>query len=128
MFIILQDLADQDPGLIGNLLVERLVGAHIDLVSEEDYSKIGAVVSILASGTNHFLFTNYMYFSRCFCLSKIFLKILKSLTVAFEGDSLVPSKSIFGLLSLLCTLDCMCKSFCALFDKNNHNDNVYSIP
>ncbi|XP_009417666.2 D-cysteine desulfhydrase 1, mitochondrial [Musa acuminata AAA Group] len=36
-------LADRDPGLIGNLLVERLVGAHIDLVSKEEYAKIGSV-------------------------------------------------------------------------------------
>ncbi|KAL5995443.1 hypothetical protein ACLOJK_025505 [Asimina triloba] len=38
-------LVDQDPGLTGNLLVERLVGAHIDLVSKEEYSKIGSVAS-----------------------------------------------------------------------------------
>ncbi|KZV17117.1 putative 1-aminocyclopropane-1-carboxylate deaminase-like, partial [Dorcoceras hygrometricum] len=36
-------LVDKDPGLIGNLLVERLVGAHIDLVSKEEYAKIGSV-------------------------------------------------------------------------------------
>ncbi|XP_039127392.1 putative D-cysteine desulfhydrase 1, mitochondrial [Dioscorea cayenensis subsp. rotundata] len=36
-------LADKDPGLTGNLLVERLVGAHIDLVSKEEYAKIGSV-------------------------------------------------------------------------------------
>jgi len=34
---------DKDPGLVGNLLVERLVGAHIDLVSKEEYGKIGSV-------------------------------------------------------------------------------------
>lgn len=39
-----QVLADKDPGLTGNLLVERLVGAHIDLVSKEEYAKIGSVV------------------------------------------------------------------------------------
>lgn len=38
---------DKDPGLTGNLLVERLVGAHIDLVSKEEYSNIGSVVSQL---------------------------------------------------------------------------------
>ncbi|KAL5721707.1 D-cysteine desulfhydrase [Ranunculus cassubicifolius] len=37
-------LADKDPGLTGNLLVERLVGAHVDLVSKEEYSKIGSEV------------------------------------------------------------------------------------
>lgn len=41
---ILQALVDKDPGLTGNLLVERLVGAHVDLVSKEEYSHIGSVV------------------------------------------------------------------------------------
>ncbi|XP_042964325.1 putative D-cysteine desulfhydrase 1, mitochondrial isoform X3 [Carya illinoinensis] len=36
-------LVDQDPGLTGNLLVERLVGAHVDLISKEEYAKIGSV-------------------------------------------------------------------------------------
>ncbi|GAB4842682.1 hypothetical protein Ancab_012658 [Ancistrocladus abbreviatus] len=36
-------LVDRDPGLTGNLLVERLVGAHIDLVSKEEYAKVGSV-------------------------------------------------------------------------------------
>ncbi|XP_031496354.1 putative D-cysteine desulfhydrase 1, mitochondrial [Nymphaea colorata] len=36
-------LVEQDPGLTGNLLVERMVGAHIDLVSKEEYAKIGSV-------------------------------------------------------------------------------------
>lgn len=40
----LQVNTDEDPGLTGNLLVERLVGAHIDLVSKEDYANVGAVV------------------------------------------------------------------------------------
>ncbi|PHT53497.1 Bifunctional D-cysteine desulfhydrase/1-aminocyclopropane-1-carboxylate deaminase, mitochondrial [Capsicum baccatum] len=35
-------LVDKDPGLTGNLLVERLVGAHIDLVSKEEYAKVGS--------------------------------------------------------------------------------------
>lgn len=35
--------ADKDPGLTGNLLVGRLVGAHIDLVSKEEYANVGAV-------------------------------------------------------------------------------------
>ncbi|XP_049396943.1 putative D-cysteine desulfhydrase 1, mitochondrial isoform X3 [Solanum stenotomum] len=34
-------LVDKDPGLTGNLLVDRLVGAHIDLVSKEEYAKVG---------------------------------------------------------------------------------------
>lgn len=36
-------LVDKDPGLTGNLLVERLVGAHVELVSKEEYAKIGSV-------------------------------------------------------------------------------------
>ncbi|KAI4347336.1 hypothetical protein L6164_008154 [Bauhinia variegata] len=36
-------LVDQDPGLVGNLLVERLVGAQIELISKEEYGKIGSV-------------------------------------------------------------------------------------
>ncbi|KAJ9546059.1 hypothetical protein OSB04_025766 [Centaurea solstitialis] len=45
-FLILRTskaLVDKDPGLTGNLLVERLVGAHIDLVSKEEYSRIGSL-------------------------------------------------------------------------------------
>ncbi|KAI3982682.1 hypothetical protein MKX01_010483 [Papaver californicum] len=38
-----QVLMDKDPGLIGNLLVERLVGASVELVSKEEYSRIGSV-------------------------------------------------------------------------------------
>ncbi|KAJ4973926.1 hypothetical protein NE237_007100 [Protea cynaroides] len=37
-------LVDGDPGLVGNLLVERLVGAHVELISKEEYAKIGSVV------------------------------------------------------------------------------------
>ncbi|XP_022726213.1 bifunctional D-cysteine desulfhydrase/1-aminocyclopropane-1-carboxylate deaminase, mitochondrial isoform X2 [Durio zibethinus] len=36
-------LVDKDPGLTGNLLVERFVGAHIQLISKEEYAKIGSV-------------------------------------------------------------------------------------
>ncbi|KAM7252381.1 hypothetical protein ACFE04_024264 [Oxalis oulophora] len=36
-------LVDQDPGLVGNLLVERLVGAHVHLISKEEYGSIGSV-------------------------------------------------------------------------------------
>ncbi|CAH2036106.1 unnamed protein product [Thlaspi arvense] len=35
-------LADEDPGLVGNLLVERLVGANVHLISKEEYSSIGS--------------------------------------------------------------------------------------
>ncbi|OMO69409.1 Tryptophan synthase beta subunit-like PLP-dependent enzymes superfamily [Corchorus capsularis] len=35
-------LVDQDPGLTGNLLVERFVGANIQLVSKEEYARIGS--------------------------------------------------------------------------------------
>ncbi|KAL3342566.1 hypothetical protein AABB24_026547 [Solanum stoloniferum] len=45
-------LVDKDPGLTGNLLVDRLVGAHIDLVSKEEYAKVGSecYVSMVSSG------------------------------------------------------------------------------
>ncbi|CAI0400204.1 unnamed protein product [Linum tenue] len=36
-------VVDQDPGLTGNLLVERLVGAHVRLISKEEYAQIGSV-------------------------------------------------------------------------------------
>ncbi|XP_030541175.2 bifunctional D-cysteine desulfhydrase/1-aminocyclopropane-1-carboxylate deaminase, mitochondrial [Rhodamnia argentea] len=36
-------LVDKDPGLTGNLLVERLVGAHVQLISKEEYAKLGSV-------------------------------------------------------------------------------------
>ncbi|EPS62545.1 hypothetical protein M569_12243, partial [Genlisea aurea] len=36
-------LVDKDPGLTGNLLVERLVGAHVNLVSKEEYAAVGSV-------------------------------------------------------------------------------------
>jgi hypothetical protein len=39
-----QLLVDEDPGLVGNLLVERLLGAHIDLVSKREFIKIGSMV------------------------------------------------------------------------------------
>ncbi|KAL2896894.1 putative D-cysteine desulfhydrase 1 mitochondrial, partial [Bienertia sinuspersici] len=49
-FLILRTskaLLDKDPGLTGNLLVERLAGAHVELVSKEEYAKIGSVGSAL---------------------------------------------------------------------------------
>ena len=39
-----QIFVDKDPGLVGNLLVERLLGAQIDLVSKGEFTKIGSVV------------------------------------------------------------------------------------
>ena len=42
-----QLLVDEDPGLVGNLLVERLLGAHIDLVSKREFIKIGSMVYAL---------------------------------------------------------------------------------
>lgn len=36
-------LVDQDPGLVGNLLVERLVGAYVHQVTKEEYTKLGSV-------------------------------------------------------------------------------------
>lgn len=35
-------LLDQDPGYVGNLLPERMVGARIHLVSKEDYTRLGS--------------------------------------------------------------------------------------
>ena len=35
-------LVDSDPGLVGNLLVERLVGAHIHQVTKEEYVRHGS--------------------------------------------------------------------------------------
>lgn len=46
--VFFQVLVDQDPGLTGNLLVERLVGAHVDLVSKEEYASVGSVVRCLS--------------------------------------------------------------------------------
>ncbi|KAH0976506.1 hypothetical protein GBA52_026225 [Prunus armeniaca] len=40
----LQVLVGQDPGLTGNLLVERLLGAHVELISKEEYAKFGSGV------------------------------------------------------------------------------------
>lgn len=34
-------LVDQDPGLNGNLMVERLMGAHMHLVTKEEYTRLG---------------------------------------------------------------------------------------
>ncbi|WCJ42320.1 D-cysteine desulfhydrase [Euphorbia peplus] len=35
-------LVDQDPGLTGNLLVERLIGANVQLISKEEYAQTGS--------------------------------------------------------------------------------------
>ena len=40
-----QHFVDQDPGLVGNLLVERLVGCHVHQVTKEEYVRVGSVVS-----------------------------------------------------------------------------------
>lgn len=36
-------LVDRDPGLCGNLLVERMVGAHLHLHTKEEYARLGSV-------------------------------------------------------------------------------------
>lgn len=36
-----KEAAERDPGLVGNLLVDRLVGAHLHLVTKEEYGRIG---------------------------------------------------------------------------------------
>jgi len=55
-------LVDQDPGFVGNLLPERLVGAHIHLVTKEEYARIGQaalgatlVEKLKAQGLNPYL-------------------------------------------------------------------------
>lgn len=57
--LILQALVDKDPGLTGNLLVERLVGAHIDIVSKEEYGNVGSVVCLLYPF--HYSFSDVLY-------------------------------------------------------------------
>lgn len=42
-FFSLQAAVESDPGLVGNLLVERMAGAHIHLVSKEEYGKYGSM-------------------------------------------------------------------------------------
>jgi len=64
-FLILRTsnlLVNQDPGLTGNLLVERLAGAHVHLISKEEYSKIGSVVSLLNSSLILSFITSYFHF------------------------------------------------------------------
>ena len=41
---MMQALVNKDPGLKGNLLVERLVGAQVELAPIEDLKKFGSVV------------------------------------------------------------------------------------
>lgn len=53
--MILQDLVDKDPGLSGNLLVDRLVGAHIDLVSGEEIDNIATQVCLFHPSLLYFL-------------------------------------------------------------------------
>ena len=53
--IKLQVLVDKDPGLIGNLLVERLVATvHVHLISKEEYAKFGSVVCLFCTNAFHF--------------------------------------------------------------------------
>lgn len=63
--IKLQVLVDKDPGLTGNLLVERLVGAHVHLISKEEYAKLGSVVCLFC--TNAFRFTAMRFLLCCYC-------------------------------------------------------------
>eukprot|EP00854_Cymbomonas_tetramitiformis_P007640 gene7640-9101_t len=37
-----KELVEEDPGLVGNLLVERLVGCHIELVTKQEYVALGS--------------------------------------------------------------------------------------
>lgn len=56
----------KDHGLTGNLLVERLDGAHIDLVSKEEYVEIGSLVSIKMQSHKSLnnLFVCYLTYNR----------------------------------------------------------------
>jgi D-cysteine desulfhydrase len=49
LVLMLQTVVEDDPGLEGNLLVERLVGAHVSLVSKEEYVQLGSVVILFPS-------------------------------------------------------------------------------
>lgn len=40
---------DEDPGLVGNLLLDRLVDANIILLSREEYAKYGSEAMIQVS-------------------------------------------------------------------------------
>ena len=47
-------MVEEDPGLMGNLLVERMVGAHVELVSKEEYKQYGSEVNSLFRHRNSF--------------------------------------------------------------------------
>jgi len=56
--LLLQAAVDEDPGLVGNLLVERMAGAHVHLVTKEEYGKHGSLVRAckgIAKGYSIFL-------------------------------------------------------------------------
>lgn len=64
--LVTQAVVDQDPGLTGNLLVERLVGAHVELISKEEYGKIGSVVcSLLLFASHVLLMHDMLYWTYC---------------------------------------------------------------
>lgn len=70
-FLILRTsklLVDQDPTLTGNLLVERLIGAQLHLISKEEYSQIGSIVSI-SSSSCLLPFLNIQLLTHCFAFS-----------------------------------------------------------
>ncbi|KAK6794876.1 hypothetical protein RDI58_008329 [Solanum bulbocastanum] len=47
LILLTKDLpVDKDPGFTGNLIIDRLVGAHIDLVSKEKYANVGSELDL----------------------------------------------------------------------------------
>lgn len=77
-FLILRTsdlLVDQDPGLTGNLLVERMVGAHVHLISKQEYAKIGSVVCLVL--------LHYFFFSVSYIIIIIIIVILLLLLIIY---------------------------------------------
>ena len=72
--LFVQKLVDKDPGLTGNLLVERLVGAHVDLISKEEYASIGGVVCLSHSS----LFVLFSWHKDFLQVLRFFLSLLPS--------------------------------------------------
>ena len=60
-------MVEEDPGLMGNLLVERMVGAHVELVSKEEYKQYGSEVNKFCIETfgsfNSLSFISVLYFT-----------------------------------------------------------------
>ncbi|KAB5531724.1 hypothetical protein DKX38_018394 [Salix brachista] len=70
-------VVDKDPGLTGNLLVERLIGANVQLISKEEYAQIGSVV-FMEEVTLHEIPFSAVIFTTC--LHLLISVSLKNLT------------------------------------------------